>query len=117
VPRSAGAEAVLKNVAETKLDDLTGADGIIIGSPTYYGQMVAEIKGLFDISSEIRGRLENKVGAAFTASASVEGGNQTTMISIIQALLIHSMIVVGDPMATRGSLRIHSRGRAKQGYP
>jgi multimeric flavodoxin WrbA len=47
---------VLKNVAETKLDDLTGADGIIIGSPTYYGQMVAEIKGLFDISSEIRGR-------------------------------------------------------------
>ena len=47
---------MLKNVAETKLDDLTGADGIIIGSPTYYGQMVAEIKGLFDISSEIRGR-------------------------------------------------------------
>ncbi len=51
---------MLKNVAETKPNDLTGADGIIIGSPTYYGQMAAEIKGLFDISSEIRDKLENK---------------------------------------------------------
>jgi NAD(P)H dehydrogenase (quinone) len=46
--------------------------------------------------------LENKVGAAFTSSGSSEGGNQTTLLSIIQAMLIHAMIVVGDPMETGG---------------
>jgi NAD(P)H dehydrogenase (quinone) len=105
---------VLKNVAETKLEDLTGSDGIIIGSPTYYSQMAAEIKGLFDISSEIRGRRWRiRSEQPSTSSASIEGGNQTTLISIIQALLIHSMVVVGDPMATGGPLWAHSRGRAQ----
>ena len=100
--RSAGAEVEVKKVGETRLDDLTRADGIIIGSPTYYGQMAAEIKQLFDASSEVRGKLEDKVGAAFTSSASIEGGNQTTLLSILQAMLIHAMIVVGDPMETGG---------------
>jgi NAD(P)H dehydrogenase (quinone) len=100
--KSSGAEVSIKRVGDVSLDDLKKADGIIIGSPTYYGQMAAEIKQLFDRSSEIRGQLENKVGAAFTSSASIEGGNQTTLISIIQAMLIHAMIVVGDPMETGG---------------
>ncbi len=98
--RDAGVEVKLKNIKETSLDDLKWADGIIIGSPTYYGQMAAGVKEMFDKSSDIRGQLENKVGAAFTSSASIEGGNQTTLISIIQAMLIHSMIVIGDPMET-----------------
>ena len=73
-----------------------------MGSPTYYGQMAAEIKQLFDGTTTIRGQLENKIGAAFTSSGSHEGGNQTTLLSIIQAMLIHAMIVVGDPMETGG---------------
>ncbi len=100
--RSAGAEVEVKLAADTMPDDLLKADGIIIGSPTYYGLMAAEVKQLFDRSSPVRGRLENKVGAAFTSSASVEGGNQTTLLSIIQGMLIHSMIVVGDPMEAGG---------------
>ncbi|NYT01754.1 MAG: flavodoxin family protein [Methanosarcinales archaeon] len=100
--RSAGAEVTLKKVEEVTLDDLVAADGIIIGSPTYYAQMAAQVKMLFDRSSEIRGRLENKVGAAFTSSASPEGGNQTTLISILECMIIHAMAVVGDPMETGG---------------
>ncbi|MCJ7444296.1 MAG: NAD(P)H-dependent oxidoreductase [Methanotrichaceae archaeon] len=112
--RDAGAEVKLKNIKKTSLDDLKWADGIIIGSPTYYGQMAAVVKELFDNSSDIRGQLENKVGAAFTSSASIEGGNQTTLISIIQAMLIHSMIVIGDPMENRWALWGNSRRRAYQ---
>jgi NAD(P)H dehydrogenase (quinone) len=100
--RSAGADVVVKKATDTNLDDLLRADGIIIGSPTYYGLMAAEIKQLFDRSSEVRGKLENKVGAAFTSSASIEGGNQTTLLSILSAMLIHAMIVVGDPMESGG---------------
>jgi len=70
--------------------------------PTYYGLMAAETKQLFDRSSEVRGQLEDKVGAAFTSSASIEGGNQTTLLSILQAMLIHAMIVAGDPMESGG---------------
>lgn len=100
--KSSGAAVSVKKVGDVSLDDLKAADGIIIGSPTYYGQMSAEIKKLFDVSSPIRGQLENKVGAAFTSSGSPDGGNQTTLLSIIEAMLIHSMIVVGDPMESGG---------------
>ncbi|NPV61656.1 MAG: flavodoxin family protein [Methanotrichaceae archaeon] len=100
--RSAGAEAFLKKVENVTNDDLIASDGIIIGSPTYYGLMSAEVKKVFDGSAEIRGQLENKVGAAFTSSASADGGNQTTLLSVLQAMLIHAMIVVGDPMDSGG---------------
>ena len=100
--KSEGVEVVLKKVKETKLDDLVNADGIIIGSPTYFGLMASEVKRLIDISTEVRGKLEDKVGAAFTSSGNVHGGNQTALISIHQSMLIHAMIVVGDPMESGG---------------
>lgn len=99
---SSGVNVSIKKVADVRLNDLLSSGGIIIGSPTYYGQMASEIKQLFDSSSPVRGQLENKVGAAFTSSGSSDGGNQTTLLSIIQAMLIHSMIVVGDPMKAGG---------------
>ena len=99
---SSGVKVSVKKVSDVSLNDLLSAGGIIIGSPTYYGQMASEIKQLFDGSSTVRGQLENKVGAAFTSSGSHEGGNQTTLLSIIQAMLIHSMIVVGDPIESGG---------------
>ena len=100
--KSAGADVTIKSATEVTSADLKAADGIIMGSPTYYGQMAAEIKLIFDRSTDVRGQLENKVGAAFTSSGSPDGGNQTTLLSILQAMLIHSMIIVGDPMATGG---------------
>jgi NAD(P)H dehydrogenase (quinone) len=90
-----GLEVILKNVEETKVEDLLDSDGIIVGSPTYFGLPSAEIKKLFDESVKYYGKLEGKVGGAFTSSAHVGGGNETTIMGIIQMMLIHGMIVQG----------------------
>lgn len=89
-------EAELKKVEETSLEDLLLWDGIIVGSPTYYGLVAAPIKDFFDRSVKYHGKLEGKVGGAFSSSANIGGGNETTIISILQMMLIHGMIVKGS---------------------
>lgn len=86
-----------KPVDKVKVEDLLEYDAIVAGSPTYYGTMAAPLKQLFDESVVMHGRLDGKVGAAFTSSANIGGGNETTVLSIIQAMLIAGMIVQGDP--------------------
>ena len=54
------------------------------------------MKKLLDESVTFHGRLEGKIGGAFASSANIAGGNETTVLSILQALLIHGMIVQGD---------------------
>jgi len=90
-----GCTAVLKPVAEVEVADLLEPEGIIIGSPTYYGGMAAELKQLIDKSVKYHGKLAGKVGGAFSSAANVGGGNETTVRSILDALLIHGMIVQG----------------------
>ena len=94
-----GLEAVLKKVEEAKIEDLLDADGIIVGSPTYFGLPSAEIKKFFDESVKYYGKLEGKVGGAFSSSALTGGGNETTIIGIIEMMLIHGMIVQGTTKA------------------
>jgi NAD(P)H dehydrogenase (quinone) len=89
------AKATVKRVDQTTLDDLLNAEGIIMGSPTYYGLMSAKLKGLIDESVKIHGKLEGKVGAAFTSSGGVATGAETTILSILEAMLVHGMIVQG----------------------
>ncbi|MBC8436348.1 MAG: NAD(P)H-dependent oxidoreductase [Candidatus Omnitrophica bacterium] len=91
-----GVEVLLKEVKDTAPDDLLKFDTIVIGSPTYYGTMSAEIKKLFDESVKFHGKLEGKVGAAFSSSANIGGGNETTILDILSAMLIHGMIIRGD---------------------
>jgi NAD(P)H dehydrogenase (quinone) len=85
----------LKKVDAVTLEDMLNAHAIIIGSPTYYGLMSAKVKDLLDRSVKIHGKLEGKVGAAFTSSGGAASGAETTLLSIIEALLIHGMIVQG----------------------
>ena len=89
------AKVDVKPVAEVKPDDLLGYDAIALGSPTYYGTMAAELKRLIDDSVAFHGQLAGKVGGAFTSSANVGGGNETTVMDILKALLIHGMVVQG----------------------
>jgi len=99
VKRGAESEKVeveLKRVEETNIEDLRKADGIIIGSPTYYGTLAAPIKKLIDESVEYHGELVGKIGGAFTSSANIGGGNETTIFSILEAFLIHGMIIQGS---------------------
>ncbi|MFC1938926.1 flavodoxin family protein [Chloroflexota bacterium] len=90
-----GIDVVCKKVQDTRIDELLDIDGLIIGSPTYYGTMAAEIKVFLDASIKHHDKLDGKVGAAFATAAST--GQETTVISIIEALLIHGMVVQGDP--------------------
>lgn len=86
-----------KSVTDTTLDDLQSADAIVVGSPTYYGRMAGPIAQFFDESVTRHGKFDGKVGAAFSSSSNIGGGNETTIMSIIETLLIHGMIVQGDP--------------------
>ena len=90
-----GVKAEVKKASETSIKDLVEADGIIMGSPTYYGLMSARLKRLIDESVKVHGKLEGKVGAAFTSSGGTASGAETTLLSILQAMLIHGMIVQG----------------------
>jgi NAD(P)H dehydrogenase (quinone) len=92
-----GVYVEVKKASETSVKDLVEADGIILGSPTYYGLMSARLKRLIDKSVKVHGKLEGKVGAAFTSSGGTASGAETTLLSITQALLIHGMIVQGRP--------------------
>jgi NAD(P)H dehydrogenase (quinone) len=102
-------DVALKRVTEASLDDLQGADGIIVGSPTYYGLMSGKLKVFLDESVKIHGELAGKVGGAFTSSGGAASGAETTLLSIIEAMLIHGMIVQGNSItehygaAARGS--------------
>jgi len=102
----AGIECILKRIDDVLLDDLLRADGLIIGSPTYYGSMSGKIKELLDKSVDLHGRLEGKVGAAFTSSGGTATGAETTILSILQALLIHGMIIQGTPHAQHYGLAV-----------
>ena len=88
-------EVFIKKVGEASLKDLQEADGIIIGSPTYYGSMSGKLKVFIDESVKLHGKLKGKVGAAFTSSGGAATGAETTLLSILQALLIHGMVVQG----------------------
>jgi NAD(P)H dehydrogenase (quinone) len=95
--RSEGVKVVRKKVGRATLQDLLNADGVILGSPTYYGTMAAEIKAFIDRSVKYHGKLEGKVGAAFSSGGGLGGGVETTVLDITKALLIHGMVVQGDP--------------------
>jgi NAD(P)H dehydrogenase (quinone) len=97
-----GVESILKHTQDVTKEDFTSAAGIIAGSPAYFGSMAAELKKIFDRFVSIRKKMEGKVGAVFTTSADPTGGKETTMMSIIQAMLIYGMVIVGDPMEATG---------------
>ena len=105
-----GINCVIKAASEITKDDFLQSDGIIAGSPVYFGTMAAELKGIFDKFIELRSNMENKIGAAFSTSADQSGGKETTIMSIIQAMLIYGMIVVGDPLDATGHYGISCAG-------
>jgi NAD(P)H dehydrogenase (quinone) len=97
-----GMDTVLRRTDEVTKDDFMQSDGIIAGSPVYFGVMAADLKRVFDEFVGVRKKMEGKVGAAFATSGDPTGGKETTMMSIIQTLLIYGMVIVGDPMSATG---------------
>lgn len=95
--KEASIDVDLKSVEDADVEFLPDYDGIIIGSPTYYGLPSARVKEFLDESIKHHGKLEWKVGGAFTSSANPAGGNETTIMAILESLLIHGMIIKGMP--------------------
>ena len=93
--REAGAEVQVRRVADASVKDMLEVDGIILGSPTYYGHSSGQMRSFLDDSVIQHGELAGKVGAAFTSSANIGGGNETAILDMLHALLIHGMIVQG----------------------
>jgi NAD(P)H dehydrogenase (quinone) len=105
-----GVQAVIRSTADVSKEDFVAADGIVAGSPVYFGSMAAPLKDVLDKFVGVRKKMENKVGAAFATGADPSGGKETTMISIIQAMLIYGMIVVGDPLDATGHYGVSCLG-------
>ncbi len=95
--RSEAVDVVRKKVSRALPKDLVGADGVILGSPTYYGNMSSEMKAFLDRTVSLHGKLDGKVGGAFACGGVLGGGVEATAMALTQALLIHGMIVQGDP--------------------
>ncbi|HEX74655.1 MAG TPA: flavodoxin family protein [Dehalococcoidia bacterium] len=110
--KNAGLDVEVKSVDNTSLDDLIAADAIILGSPTYFGTVSNKMKAFIDKSTKIwpnqPGELKDKIGAAFTSCADVAGGSQMTLLSLIQAMLWHGMVIVGHQLGFSGAVSIEA---------
>jgi NAD(P)H dehydrogenase (quinone) len=82
-----------------ELDDLSESDGLLLGSPTRFGNMAAPLKHFLDSTSELwlSGRLADKPAGVFTSSSSPHGGQESTLLSMQLPLLHHGMLIVGVP--------------------
>jgi NAD(P)H dehydrogenase (quinone) len=92
------------------LDDLRECDGLLLGSPTRFGNMAAPLKYFLDSTSSLwlTGALAGKPGAVFTSTQTMHGGQETTLLTMMLPLLHHGMFLVGLPY-TEPAL-VHTRG-------
>ncbi len=118
-----GAEAVLRTVPKVApvtevaapgipadgalyctLDDLTSCHGLALGSPTRFGNMAAPLKYFIDSTSGlwVEGAMEGKPAGVFTSTASLHGGQETTLLSMMLPLLHHGMVLLGLPYSEAG---------------
>ena len=81
------------------IDDLENCDGLLLGSPGYFGNMAAPVKYFLDQTSPLwlGGALIGKPAAVFTATSSLHGGQETVLTSMMLPLLHHGMLVTGIP--------------------
>ncbi len=83
--------------------DLVNCDGLIVGSPTHFGNMAAPMKEFIDSTTEewFNGTLISKPAGVFTSTSSMHGGQETTLMSMMMPLIHHGMIIVGVPYSEK----------------
>ncbi len=116
-PVSAVSEAVAPAVPEAgppyvTLDDLVQCNGLVMGSPTRYGNMAAPLKYFLDSTSALwlSGALIGKPAAVFTSTASLHGGQEATLLSMMLPLLHHGMLLMGIPYSETDLIHTQSGG-------
>jgi len=93
-------------------EDLLACDGLALGSPTRFGNMAAPLKYFLDGTSDLwlAGRLSGRPAAVFTSTASLHGGQESTLLSMMLPLLHHGMLVLGLPYSEPDLLATRSGG-------
>lgn len=88
--------------------DLENYDAIIVGAGTRFGTVASQMRNFWDQSGGVwfQGKLVGKVGGAFTATATQHGGQETTLIGMIQTLMHHGLVVAGLPYSFAGQMRL-----------
>jgi NAD(P)H dehydrogenase (quinone) len=126
--RGAGAEVDIRRVPETvpeeaarahhfkldqaapvaKVEDLANYDAIVVGTGTRFGRMSSQMAAFLDQAGGLwaRGALNGKVGAAFAATGTQHGGQETTLFSIITNLLHFGLVIVGLPYSHAGQMSL-----------
>ncbi len=81
------------------LEDLRQCDGLALGSPTHFGNMASALKYFIDSTTSLwfSADLSGKPAAVFTSTSSMHGGQESTLLSMIQPLMHHGMLIVGIP--------------------
>ena len=98
-----GLEVKVKRVEDASLSDLTDADAIVLGSPTYFANMSGNMKKFIDESIELYpDKLKDRVGATFTSYGGE--GDYTALSSLIIAMLFHQMIIIGHQSGEPGAI-------------
>ncbi len=95
--RDEGVEVELSATEQVELAEIAGADGLILRSQSHFGSVSGAMKLLMERTYELHGRLDGKVGGAFTLSRHMGGGNETTLLAFHAFFMIHGMIIQGDP--------------------
>ncbi len=93
-------------------DDLIECDGVLLGSPTRFGNMAAPLKYFLDGTSSLwlNGALDRKPGAVFTSTSSMHGGQESTLLAMMLPLLHHGMYLVGLPYTAAALHRTRTGG-------
>ncbi len=94
--REAGTVVDVCKIEESDVEMLVEYDGIVVGSPSYFGSAAAEIKRFFEDSERILGQLDGKIGAAFVSRENIAIGRDRTLFDIVAPMLYHGMLVRGD---------------------
>ena len=106
-----------KDTPVCTLDDLKNADGLLLGTPTRYGNMAAQMKKFIDSTAALwlEGAMEGKPVGLFTSTATTHGGQETTLLTMMPPLLHLGMLIVGVPYSTPGMLHTEGRGGTPYG--
>lgn len=100
-------EVMLKHVDDAVSEDLL-SEGVIVGSPTHCGLMSHKIKEFFDRSTKVAwGKVGGHIGAAFSSSGGLGGGNEMAAFSILNALLNYGYLVFGLPAYAGDGVTAH----------
>jgi NAD(P)H dehydrogenase (quinone) len=95
-----------------ELSDLRDCAGLVLGSPTRFGNMAAPLKYFLDQTSSLwlSGAMIDKPAAVFTSTSSLHGGQESTLLSMMLPLLHHGMVIAGLPYSEAGLMSTTSGG-------